>query len=110
MSYERKAIYVAIIIAVVILALCLTGLAQADDGWYCVDVTQNGQIIHVCMSPAEAIRLGWITPMPTVDAYPGLTELPPAAYPGLDVFSGGESNPTAQPTRMEIVTRKGRGK
>ena len=93
-------IIIAIIIAVVVLAFCLTGLARAEDDWYCVDITQNGQLIHICMTPAEAVRLGWITPMPTVDAYPGLTELPPPAYPGI-VFSGGES-PTAQPTRMII--------
>ena len=104
-----KIIIIAIIIAMVVLAFCLTGLARAEDDWYCVDVPlDNGDILRTCMTPAEAVRLGWITPMPTVDAYPGLTELPPAAYPGLDVFSGGESNP--QPTRMEIVTRRGRGK
>ena len=105
MNVKRIIMMVAIILAAIVVYLCCVGIALADDDMpICFSTTPDawGYTVNVCMTGAEAIRLGIITPMPTQDAYPGI-ETPPPAYPGLDVFSGGEdSAPVAVPTRMII--------
>jgi len=78
--------------------LCCVGIALADDQYpVCFTTTPDayGNMVQVCMTEPEAIRLGIITPHPTVDAYPGLETPAPAAYPGID-------EPAPVPTRMVI--------
>jgi hypothetical protein len=98
---KKVLIIIAIILAVGLVYFCCAGLAQAEEFPICFATTPDawGNVVQVCMTEAEAVRLGIITPMPTLDAYPGLETPAPAAYPGLDVFSGGED---VQPTRMVI--------
>ena len=96
---------IAIILAAIVVYLCCVGIALADDDLpICFVTTPDawGYTVNVCMTEAEAIRLGIITPMPTLDAYPGL-ETPPPAYPGLDVFSGGEDFPAVTETSRMII-------
>jgi len=96
---------IAIILAAIVIYLCCVGIALADELPICFVTTPDawGYTVNVCMTGAEAIRLGIITPMPTLDAYPGLSTPVPVTYPGLDVFSGGEDFPAVTETSRMII-------